>query len=72
MVYDDRVEVVNPGELLPGLTVKKLDGESKRRNPIIADLFNRMGKVERIGSVIKKMRSLMREAGLKDPSITNN
>ena len=34
---------------------------------IIADLFHRMGKVERIGSGIEKMRSLMREAGLKRP-----
>ncbi|MBU1862144.1 MAG: HTH domain-containing protein, partial [Candidatus Omnitrophica bacterium] len=31
------------------------------------DLFHRMGKVERIGSGIKKMLDLMNEAGLKEP-----
>ena len=40
---------------------------SVRRNPIIADLFHRMGKVERMGSGIERMRDLMREAGLKEP-----
>ena len=67
MVYDDRVEIENPGKLLSGITVKSLGQSSVRRNPIIADLFHRLGKVERIGSGIKRMRALMREAGLKDP-----
>ncbi|MFC1590269.1 ATP-binding protein [Candidatus Omnitrophota bacterium] len=67
MVYDDRVEIENPGRLLSGVTVKSLDKASVRRNPIIADLFHRMGKVERLGSGIKRMRDLMREAGLKEP-----
>ncbi|MCF7887650.1 MAG: helix-turn-helix domain-containing protein [Candidatus Omnitrophica bacterium] len=67
MVYDDRVEIENPGKLLSGVTVKNLDKSSVRRNPIIADLFHRMGKVERLGSGIKRMRDLMREAGLKEP-----
>ncbi|MDP8212981.1 MAG: ATP-binding protein [Candidatus Zapsychrus exili] len=39
----------------------------KKRNLIVADLFHRMGKVERIGSGIRKMRSLMKNAGLKVP-----
>lgn len=66
-VFDDRVEIENPGTLPSGVTVKNLGGSSFRRNPIIADLFHRMGKVERMGSGIKKMRSLMQEAGLKEP-----
>ena len=40
---------------------------SIKRNPIIADLFHRMGKVERMGSGIERMRDLMREAGMKEP-----
>ena len=67
MVYDDRVEIENPGELLSGVTVNSLDKLSLRRNPVIADLFHRMGKVERLGSGIKRMRDLCREAGLKEP-----
>lgn len=67
MVYDDRVEIENPGKLISGVTVKNLDKSSVRRNPVIADLFHRMGKVERLGSGIKRMRDLIREAGLKEP-----
>lgn len=67
MVYDDRVEIENPGKLPSGMTVKSLGNSSMRRNPIIADLFHRMGKVEHIGMGIKRMRDLCREAGLKEP-----
>lgn len=67
MVYDDRVEIENPGKLPSGVTVKSLGNSSMRRNPIIADMFHRMGKVERIGMGIKRMRDLCREAGLKEP-----
>jgi len=67
MVYDDRVEIENPGKLPSGVTVENLGNLSMRRNPIIADLFHRMGKVERIGMGIKRMRDLCRKAGLKEP-----
>ena len=50
---------------LPGVTTRNFGEESVRRNPIIADLFHRMGKVERMGTGIKRMKDLMREAGLK-------
>ncbi|MDP8262459.1 MAG: ATP-binding protein [Candidatus Ancaeobacter aquaticus] len=48
-------------------SLKNFGKSSVRRNPIIADLFHRMGKVERMGSGIERMRVLMREAGLKEP-----
>jgi len=66
-VFDDRVEIENPGGLPSGVTIRSLGKSSVRRNPIIADLFHRMGKVERMGSGIDRMRDLMREAGLKGP-----
>jgi len=44
-VYDDRVEIVNPGGLPSGLTKENFGKESVRRNPIIADLFHRMPPV---------------------------
>ena len=40
---------------------------SVRRNLIIADLFHRMGKVERIGSGIHRMQDIMRDAKLEPP-----
>jgi ATP-dependent DNA helicase RecG len=61
------VDIENPGKLPSGVTVKSLGNSSMRRNPIMADLFHRMGKVERIGMGIKRMRDLCREAGLKEP-----
>jgi ATP-dependent DNA helicase RecG len=66
-IYDDRVEIENPGGLPDGITRQDFGKSSVRRNPIIADLFHRMGKVERMGSGIERMRDLMREAGLKEP-----
>jgi ATP-dependent DNA helicase RecG len=66
-VFDDRVEIENPGGLPSGVTMQSLGKSSVRRNPIIADLFHRMGKVERMGSGIDRMRDLMRDAGLKEP-----
>ena len=66
-VFDDRVEIENPGGLADGIAKRDFGKSSVRRNPIIADLFHRMGKVERIGTGIERMRALMRDAGLKEP-----
>lgn len=67
-VYDDRVEIENPGGLPSGLLPQDFGRTSVRRNLIIADLFHRMAKVERIGSGVKRMRDFMQDAGLKEPS----
>jgi ATP-dependent DNA helicase RecG len=66
-IFDNRVEIENPGGLPDGITRRDFGKSSVRRNPIIADLFHRMGKVERMGSGIERMRELMRDAGLKEP-----
>ncbi len=71
-VYDDRVEITNPGGLPKGLTMKKFASVSVRRNEIIADLFSRLNKVERMGSGIKKMRKAMTNAGLAAPEFDPN
>jgi ATP-dependent DNA helicase RecG len=66
-VFDDRVEIENPGGLADGISKRDFGKSSVRRNPIIADLFHRIGKVERMGTGIERMRELMRDAGLKEP-----
>jgi ATP-dependent DNA helicase RecG len=71
-IYDDRVEIVNPGGLPKGLTLKKFGSVSIRRNEIIADLFSRLNKVERLGSGIRKMRNAMADAGLAEPDFDPN
>ena len=71
-VYDDRVEIVNPGGLLKGLSVKDLGTVSIRRNELIADLFFRLHKVERIGMGIRKMKEAMVAAGLREPTFASD
>lgn len=66
-IFDDRVEIVNPGGLAAGITKSNFGKESVRRNLIIADMFHRMGKVERMGTGIERMKILMRESRLKEP-----
>lgn len=65
-VYDDRVEISNPGGLLPGVA-EKFGHKSMSRNPLIFGLFTRMHLVEKVGSGIPRMRALMKEAGLPEP-----
>jgi len=71
-VYDDRVEIVNPGGLPKGLSVRDLGTVSIRRNELIADLFFRLHKVERIGMGIRKMKEAMVAAGLREPVFEPN
>lgn len=58
-IYDDRMEIYSPGGMYAGTLVQNLDTDhvpSKRRNPIIADIFNRMNYMERRGSGFKKIK----------------
>lgn len=71
-VFDDRVEIVNPGGFPAGITKENFGKESVRRNLILADMFHRMAKVEKIGSGIDKMKRLMRDAKLKEPVFTSD
>jgi len=72
-VYDDRVEITNPGGLPKGLQQKTFGkGISIRRNELIADLFFRLDKVERVGQGIQRMKDAMVEAKLKTPEFDTN
>lgn len=58
-IYDDRMEIYSPGGMYDGSLVQNLDTNhvpSMRRNPIIADIFNRMNYMERRGSGFKKIK----------------
>lgn len=68
-IYDNRVEITNPGGLPRGLQEKDFGRISIRRNEIIADLFYRMDKVERAGTGIQRMKDSMVAAGLPLPEI---
>lgn len=67
-IFDDRLEIENPGLLPFGLTVEDLPrGVSKLRNRVIGRVFHELGFVEQWGSGIQRMTSACREAGLPDP-----
>lgn len=50
-IFKNRVEIRNPGELFEGLTIREIrkGNVSKRRNPLIANLFRRIQMVEAWG-----------------------
>lgn len=59
-IHEDRVVISNPGGLPEGFLLSSLGKKSIRRNEIIADLFSRMGKAERFGSGINRIRELIK------------
>ena len=67
-IFDDRLEVENPGLLPFGLTVDDLHhGISKLRNRVIGRVFHELGLIERWGSGIQRMTAACRDAGLAAP-----
>jgi len=64
-IYHDRVDISNPGGLVPGLARKDFGKRSMPRNPLLMDLFLRIDKVEKVGSGIGRIRKAMAEYGLK-------
>ncbi len=57
-IYDDRLEITSPGGMPSGDVVQQMDWKnvtSVRRNPVIADLFQRLDLMERRGSGFKKV-----------------
>ena len=69
-IFDDRLEVENPGLLPFGLTVEDLrHGISKLRNRVIGRVFHELGLIEQWGSGIQRMTTACREAGLAAPEL---
>jgi ATP-dependent DNA helicase RecG len=67
-IFDDRLEVENPGLLPFGLTLEDLPrGVSKLRNRVIGRTFHALGLIEQWGSGIQRMTAACREAGLAAP-----
>ena len=59
-IYDDRIEIYSPSGMFDGSFIQEqniMEISSLRRNPIIADLFNRIHLMERRGSGLKKIIS---------------
>lgn len=57
-IYDDRMEIYSPGGMPDGSVIQDRDPTtvpSTWRNPVIADVFNRLGYMERKGSGFAKI-----------------
>jgi len=65
-LFDDRVEISNPGNLLEAVA-KDFGQRSLSRNPLIFGLFHRMNMVEKIGSGIPRMKEMMQMHHLPEP-----
>ena len=70
-IFDDRLEIQNPGGMYDGLPVQLQNLEnvvSTRRNPVVADLMSRMNFMERRGSGFRKILQAVKTA----PNFTEN
>ncbi|HFN0434704.1 ATP-binding protein [Legionella pneumophila serogroup 2] len=68
--FDDRIEIENPGILLPGLTIEDMrQGISKIRNHVIARVFPELNLIEQWGSGISRIYSEAIEQKLQEPEI---
>lgn len=57
-IYDDRLTIYSPGGMADGTRIQERDLSnisSTRRNPVLADIFARLGYMERQGSGFKKI-----------------
>jgi ATP-dependent DNA helicase RecG len=62
-MYDDRIEITSPGKLPYGVTVDNyLNGEvSVPRNSIVAEVFHRLGIIEKLATGILRIKNEYKE-----------
>jgi ATP-dependent DNA helicase RecG len=71
-VFDDRVEIYNPGGLPKGLNPKEFGTRSVCRNPLIASLLLRCDYIEKLGTGIERIRAALKEADCPDVNVRFN
>jgi ATP-dependent DNA helicase RecG len=69
-IFDNRLEIWNPGTLPEGITIDslKVDHRSRPRNELIARCFYLIKYIEQWGTGTNRMINSCKEAGLRDPS----
>jgi len=67
-IFDNRVEISNPGGLPKGLKLENFGKHSVARNSLVSALLHRCSYIEKAGTGIQRMRDAMKEAGLLEPS----
>ena len=60
-VFDDRVQISNPGGLPSGLKPSEFGLKSVTRNPLIASLLHRINYIEKVGTGISRIKQAVDE-----------
>jgi ATP-dependent DNA helicase RecG len=61
-IFENRLEFTNPGGLVKGLTPENFGKISMLRNPGIANLFQRIDYIEKMGTGIERIRLALKNA----------
>ncbi|HWB38653.1 MAG TPA: ATP-binding protein [Candidatus Saccharimonadales bacterium] len=70
-VFADRIDVTNPGNLPPGVTVENIKDAQFSRNEVIASILSDMEYLEEYGRGIDIVISSMQKRGLLNPVFRN-
>lgn len=58
-IFPDFIEFSNPGNILYDYTPEEIIGKSLRRNPILAEVMQRIGYIERAGTGLLRVRDFL-------------
>lgn len=68
-IYDDKLEIQNPGIMLPGMSIEQFKaGVSRIRNPVIARTFGELQLIEEWGSGYKRIKEACESGGYPVPT----
>lgn len=67
-LFDNRVEISNPGGLTSAIEPIEFGTKSHSRNPLVFGLFDKINLVEQVGSGISRMRDTMLSVKLPVPA----
>ena len=73
-IFDDRMEVKNPGSLLSSISVEdlvELKGVHQSRNTVASRVLREIGYMRELGEGMRRIFSLMRENELTPPEISS-
>ncbi len=68
-VYSDRVEIINPGGLVKGMSLKDLGRKSLTRNNLLFGLMQRMDLVEKSGTGYLRIKRALKKYKMPEPII---
>jgi ATP-dependent DNA helicase RecG len=67
-IYDDKLEIQNPGIMPPGMNIEQFKaGVSRIRNPVIARTFRELELIEEWGSGYKRIKEACTKGGYPEP-----